>query len=993
MEHQILRELNDRQKQAVQAPRQPLLLLAGPGTGKTRTLIARIAYEIYKYLIPPENILALTFSNKAANEIRSRLAETLKDKASKVRCGTFHSFCLDVLRKNYEVAGLHKHFSVCDESYQTRLLRGFVANRLRDNVEKKVKSILLAFSNYALKGKPLPPFSAIIYDEYTTHLHQHRLIDYDQILIKTLTLFQEHTDILNQYRFINQSVLVDEFQDTDPVQYQIIRLLAEKHRNIFAVADDDQSIYAWRGANPENIRRFMEDFMIEAPILLDRNYRCGPSIMDAAQEIVFSTQRVVADKKINSDPDRTAKVQALFFSDESQEIHFILKKIVDWRTNLQVGYADMAVLYPQHRIGDNLANYFLKARIPYQLANGRNLLDHAVMKKVLLYLKLIRDPADALILEELIESELGQHIYKQIQQIQTQKKITFRKALNELSSRSEISYKVRNQLSTFIGNVANLVNLKSFYSFDRLIEEIIRGIQNLNVSTLDEHVSKLESFTVKRQKSLSNPAVNIWIYHSDEKIAFIAGKMLEKVFGKRVHSIKPDNVLSINVNDFAILLEAFSAESLPCKYELLFRQTTDRRRGILSTLLRWIQIHLKAAQNIFNTYVIFDLETTGQDPEKCGIVEIAAVRVRDGQIVGEFHRLINPGMPIEAEAQSVHNISDAEVADQPQIDAVWPDFLSFIGNDIIVAHNGYSFDFKIIDRIARDLNLPKLNNTRYDSLILARNLYPNASNSIDGLIERFRLKTDARHRALDDVRVLHEIFSKMLEVLDEREIRTSGEELTEYVTLGNILENTLTAVEDKIFFIAGIRKLLSPYSAIRSLYAKKFLLNDEEMLGNFQRISQRIAPSTVLYDTNEDFFRRIMEMALDFKKLPVDQAIAEFLSFLSLVNPQDSLESIDAVSLLTFYSAKGLEFDRVIILGMEDEMMPSYFSKKMDEDDDRPVSQKLDEQKRLLYVGVTRGKSEVIFTVVKNRFGRQQKSSPFLDEIKSKIEIKTLTDP
>ena len=145
------------------------------------------------------------------------------------------------------------------------------------------------------------------------------------------------------------------------------------------------------------------------------------------------------------------------------------------------------------------------------------------------------------------------------------------------------------------------------------------------------------------------------------------------------------------------------------------------------------------------------------------------------------------------------------------------------------------------------------------------------------------------------------------------------------------------------------------------------------------------------YNTEEEFFRRIINTAREFSSAPIDMAIPEFLSFVSLVNHQDSLEKIDAVSLLTFHAAKGLEFDKVIILGMEDEQMPSFFAYRSDDQDDRPVSKKLEEQKRLLYVGITRGKSEVVFTVVQNRNGRRQKSSPFLDEIRDKIHIQTIS--
>ena len=988
----IIAQLNDKQRKAVEAPRQPLLVIAGPGTGKTRTLIARIIYEIHHYQIPADQIQALTFSNKATGEMKQRLNEALKDDASKVRVSTFHSFCLDVLRKNHQAAGLAKNFSVCDEDYQTRLLHELMINRIRDNVDKKVRGILLAFSNHLLKNKPLPAFSGAIYDEYARHLQKYHLLDYNQLLVKTLELLQNNRDILDQYRFLNQSILVDEFQDTDPVQYQIVKQLAWKHRNIFIVADDDQSIYAWRGANPENIRQYMEDFSISEPIFLDINYRSGQGIVDAAQHVVRSTDRIEPDKEIRSLDDKTSKIQAIFFEDENQEIRYITKRIKEWQANMGIPYSDIAVIYPQHRFGERLSNYLLRDRIPFQMASGKNLSEHPLMQKIILYLKLIRMPSDILILEQLVEKELGYQIYKQVQNFKNLHNITFRKALNELSQRQEISYKIRNQISTFIGHIANMVNLKSFFNFERLIGEIIRGSQQITHSILRHNAAKLSKFEINFYKGINQTDNKIWVYHNDERLQFIALRLLKAVFGERVHRLTSERILHVQPGDIALLLAPMTVENLSCRYELLFKKTTERRRSELSVLFRWLQVHLQPQNSsIFEDYVIFDLETTGNNPDTCGVVEIAAVRVKEGKIVDEFQTLVNPQMDIEIEAQEVHNISAEDIAKAPLEKESWERFKEFAGDSMLIAHNGYGFDFRVLDRMAKEFNQPRLPNIRYDTLILARNLFPNQQNSIDGLVARFKLDAGTRHRALDDVKVLQEIFIRLLAILQERDTKISGEEFTEFVTLGNVLQNTLSATEDKIFFMAGIQKLLSPYSRIRKAYASQFGIEDKELLANLSRIAQRLSGKLQLYKNEDDFVNRMMNTAKEFNKMPVDEAITEFLSFVALVNPQDSLSNVDAVSMLTYHAAKGLEFDRVIIVGMEDENMPSFFAYKSDDEDDRTVVKKLEEQKRLLYVGITRAKSEVVLTAVKNRFGRPQKTSPFLEEIKEMIEIKTFS--
>ncbi len=988
----ILAHLNEKQLMAVSAPRRPLLMLAGPGTGKTLTLINRIIYNLKYFKIPPDQILALTFSNKAAAEIKQRLYTVIPDKADKIRCSTFHSFCLDILRKYPEDAGLNKHFVICDEEYQRRLLHNLLKSRMRDDPQKKIKGILLAFSNYLLKEKPLPAFSAGVYDEYTAHLQKHRLVDFDQMLTKTLSLFKEHKDILEQYRFLNSAIMVDEFQDTDPIQYEIVRLLARKHGNIFVVADDDQSIYAWRGANPDNIRKYIQDFSISGPVFLEQNYRCGEKIMKTAANLIKDTDRVEPDKIINGNPNEDAVLKAIFFKNEREEIDFIIKKIKHWQKNDVVANSDIALIYPRHIFGDRVSDYLLKERIPFQQAAGRNLSEHLVMKKILLYLKLIRDPSDNLIVEELVEAELGYHIYKQIQSIGGLNKISFRKALYLTANQMEVSYNLRNQLNTFIGNISNLFNLKSFFNFEQLVQEIIQGIQNLNPAALQKYVTKFKPLYFEQKSIKSKTGIRIWVYHPDEKIQFLAVQLLKNCFDVDVIPLTREKIIHLESKDLVLLLGTLDTVELPCPYITLFKEKSEHRQGMLTILFRWIQTQLKGNNSAFDNYVVFDLETTGKNPDLCGIVEIAAVRVAGGKITESFQSLVNPGMPIEPEASAVHQITEADLKDKPSISQIWKEFKEFIGNDLLIAHNGFAFDFKILDRAAKEIRESRLQNLRYDSLILARNLFQGQQNSIDALAARFKLKAGTRHRALDDAKVLHDIFQKLLAIQERNETNGLAEDLCEFSALGNVLENTIAATEDKILFQSGIKKLISPYSAVRHKYCKQFAVDNEELQQNLIRIASRVSPASAAYNTDEDFFRRVMQTASEFSRSQVDLAIPEFLSYVSLINPQDSLDKIDAVSLLTFHAAKGLEFDKVIILGMEDEQMPSFFAYRNDDQDDRTISKKIEEQKRLLYVGITRGKNEIIFTIVKNRNGRKQKSSPFLEQIRSTIDIESLSE-
>jgi len=983
-----LDDLNDYQRKAVQAPRKPVLVLAGPGTGKTRTLASRAAWQITKFQVPPDRIVALTFSNKAAGEMQERLNRYIEAEAGNIRVSTIHSFCLMVLRKNFRSAGLDKNFAVADDHYQSRLILNIARAVSFRFEEKKISGIKLSFSNHIFNNKPLPVFSARIYDRYLAGLAEHKLIDYDQILIKTVELFRNHPEILKQYQYLYEAVLVDEFQDTDRVQYEIVRMLAEKHRNIFVVADDDQSIYGWRGANPENIRKYIDDFKIDEPIILKRNYRNSARIINSALPLISGTERIDQAKEIFPESGADGELMAHFFPDEEREQVFILSKIQAW-LDQGIALSEMAVLYPRHTIGDQLILSLIRNKIPYQQAAGKNLRENPQVQKILLYLHLIKNTSDQLILEDLVETELGQEIYILIQRRQKEKNISFKQAMNETAGDERLSLAARQKLATFIGNLANLINLKTFFNFPRLVREIIAARRDLQSFYLQQNYNQLDNLTISRIKTDSKYFQNIWVYHPDKHLAYFGARLLAYLFPKeKIHIFKTDQREFLNARDLIFQLEAWELHDVPAKIIAIWQLTDQKRVSPLSALFRWIQYHLIPENNLmFSEYVVFDLETTGRDTSRCGIVEIAAVRVRNGEISDTFTSLVNPGMEIESGAQEVHHISSADLAKAPGLEKVWPKFRKFVGEAVLIAHNGYQFDFKIIDRIAMERNEPKIGKSRYDTLYLARNLFPDDKNSIDALADRFKLDAGTRHRALDDVNVLVHIFRQLQKIQQDREQLTTGEEFTEIVSLANLIFRLSSGQEDQILIRAGLPKLLSPYSKAFKDYLREFNLDGTEVRANLElQLSHSLRPD-FNQDTGREFFESLLSVADEFKALPIDTAIAEFISYVSLIHPSDQLKYIEALSLLTFHAAKGLEFDKIVIMGMEDKQIPNFFTYQTDETDSRTTSQKMDEQLRLLYVAMTRARSEIVFTAVKNREGREQKSSPFFQYFKEHIDV------
>ncbi|MBL8192380.1 MAG: ATP-dependent helicase, partial [Blastocatellia bacterium] len=283
---EILNQLNEMQKRAAYAPLGPWLVLAGPGTGKTRTLIARISALIDHYHLRPDKLLAVTYTNKATEEMRERLKATLQDQAMSLQVSTFHAFCISVLRECHEKVKLVKHFTIADEDCQLRIVAR-IAPMLSG--ERHMRYLISRLSGSRLnpnEGKPLTALEQQLQKRYDNELKKNALIDFDDILFLTQRLFFENPAILSRYRKAFDAILVDEFQDTDRVQYEILRQLVSDHQNLFVVADDDQSIFSWRGANPTNIDLFLRDFARDNIIVLTENYRSRPEIISQAQHLI-----------------------------------------------------------------------------------------------------------------------------------------------------------------------------------------------------------------------------------------------------------------------------------------------------------------------------------------------------------------------------------------------------------------------------------------------------------------------------------------------------------------------------------------------------------------------------------------------------------------------------------------------------------------------------------------------------------------------------------
>jgi DNA polymerase III epsilon subunit family exonuclease len=664
-----------------------------------------------------------------------------------------------------------------------------------------------------------------------------------------------------------------------------------------------------------------------------------------------------------------------------------LTTINDW-AGQGIPYREIAIIYPFHKIGQGLEQYLIKKEIPYQMAVGRSVLDDPLIKRIMFHLKLIRDPDDPVALEELARIELGESLYSLVKHMALQQNVRFRKILQKyyIEEDEKLPYDSLLKIRNFIAHIANLVNLKDFYTFNQLLNEISLEISSETQSYLFRYRRIIQDFSDMEDLTdwqlLDEPDNRLFVYHPDRRIAFLGAELLQSVLARKAEIYTTDNDDRREANDILIMLSPLNDGEQFQRNLPIYMLQSEKRQAALSHLFKFLQWYTsRKERSYFENFVVLDLETTDTDIHRCGIVELAAVKVEKGIVREELHTLINPQMPISAGARKVHGISDDDIMEAPTIEEYWETFSTFCGTDVLVAHNGYNFDFPIIDRFSKKISGNKLSNIRIDSLVIARALFPGEPNSVDALMQRFKLQIDQRHRALDDVLVLVKIMQELQVRRQNLNRMISLEMFLDIVSLGIFLEEKIHAAEDRLFFIAGGRKLLTAYSKIRREYLRVFDETGDSLQLRIRETLLQLNPRVVSYESNEHMIEKIKKLAAQYESVPFEEAVSSFLSYLSLNSAQDQLENINAVSLLTFHAAKGLEFDKVILMGMENKNMPGFHALQEDADDDRSVTKKIEEQRRLFYVGMTRAKSELVMTAVKNRGGWEHESSPFLKDL------------
>ncbi len=481
----FLEGLNDRQLEAVSYTEGPLLILAGAGSGKTRVLTYKIAYLIEQEIVKPWQILAITFTNKAAKEMKER-ALNLIDSASDVWLGTFHSICVKILKREIELLGYGKDFNIFDELDKEKLIKEVLKKLNLDDKKfipssigyeiSKAKDNMISAEQYSREnsGDYRKEQIAKIYSIYQSELKSYNAIDFDDIIMLTVKLFVDNPGRLEFYQNKFRYVLVDEYQDTNKLQFTLISLIASAHGNICVVGDESQSIYGWRGADIANILNFEKEFFNAKVIKLEENYRSTQTILNAANEVIKNNSAKI-DKNLWTKNVEGEKIKYFSANNEYAEVEYVIDQIDNICRKENKKYSDFAVLFRTNAQARVIEDVFMKTGTPYKLIGGLKFYSRKEIKDLTSYLKLLQNPNDAIALKRIInvpKRGIGDSALDKLEEIAIEKNISLFNVIKDSNNYKDL--RSSGNISFFREIMIDLVDKKDKLSVSQLMKEILK---------------------------------------------------------------------------------------------------------------------------------------------------------------------------------------------------------------------------------------------------------------------------------------------------------------------------------------------------------------------------------------------------------------------------------------------------------------------------------------------------------------------------------------
>ncbi len=508
----LLEGLNDKQHEAVINTEGPCLVIAGAGSGKTKVLTHKIAYLIHEKDVKPWNILAITFTNKAANEMKERVADLVGEGAQDIWMGTFHSICVRILRKFIDRIGFDHSFVIFDTSDQRTLIKECLKDLQIDDKMFTDRSVQFEISNAKNDMKEPDQYDAMvkgdfrrekiatIYNLYQKRLKDNNAIDFDDIINYTIKIFRENPDVLDYYANKFNYILVDEYQDTNKSQFTLIRLLASVHGNITVVGDNDQGIYSFRGADISNILNFEKDFKGTKIIKLEQNYRCTQNILNAANSVIKNNE-VKYKKKLWTENEEGPLPTFHVADDEYDEGRYIVEQINHLRREEYYKYSDFAILYRMNSQSRAIEEILRREDIPYKIVGGLKFYERKEIKDIIAYLRLINNTSDNLALKRIINEPkrgIGKTSLDKIQTISEQTGIPMYQIIKEADQYGLA--RVYNNAKGFIEVIEDLISKKDEYTITELIKATLsesgytKALETENTIEAENRIENLEEF-------------------------------------------------------------------------------------------------------------------------------------------------------------------------------------------------------------------------------------------------------------------------------------------------------------------------------------------------------------------------------------------------------------------------------------------------------------------------------------------------------------------
>jgi superfamily I DNA/RNA helicase len=1056
--------LNADQRAAVTASLAPQLVVAGPGTGKTRVLVCRAAYLLEAVGLPPSRLVLVTFTRRAAAQLTDRLAALVGPAAQHVRAGTIHHFCYEVLRAHADAADVPDDFLVVDDTVADAFWQRWYEDNeawCENNDLTSYRQVKTHVSRIKLGIDPVSGRLTQGLRTYNEMLDERGAVDFDDLLVKTRDLLRTRPDARAALADETAALLVDEFQDTDPVQFDIVRRLGDAGSHLFCVADDDQSVYRFRGARPANLRRFIEHFDChpddDTYHVLTTNYRSNRSVFAVAETVLDADERLKARGSIRTRDDGTDPVRLVACADPEAERHFARRQVEQW---LDDGAArgDLAVLTRWNRRLAALERDLLSAGIACDTSHSEALLDTPPARKLHALLRVIdarrRDrplgapmadllarmlPDDAMArLRDFGERQMPDaSAWTVFQTLVSSAAARRRAGLDRPDARLDRVYATITNLLQTARDGTPTIGAFAETALRQLGDPLQLLTQHADALTDPADVSSIRAagtiLSDWRARQDADEPPRLLLHHRTTQIPRLWRQLVRRALGletdppaplpeqqeavfarptdEGVPPLGPDDVVVTTDLEGALrwaervgalpdpdrtpqILLLAPAPALSSERQTLLGVSADdvtvvdpdeRFQSPSVRLFKALQAATgpAAAAPLFPEYVMVDLEATSTDPRHCRVAEIGALKVRDGTVVDRFSELVAlPDDLTDDEAATLRDVCgldpDTDFADARPEAAVWADFCDFVGAAPLVAHNGQRYDFRVLRRLADAHDAEARWTATYDLLPAAHELFPDLRRyDAESLREHLLDETaNTAHRALADCADQQRLLARFQEERARRHRSVAHEPLLPLLVAALTYEAPspdALSRDAQVFLQVGhtwaLRDASPAGDDLRALLPRA--LPDRLRQHALYDAIDEDALLTVTAGLQPGLARRLDALFAPYADAPLQSpALDDLLTHLALWGDGAAPVGDDVVTLSTYHSAKGLEFERVVCMDVHDSAFPPFFARDPEE---------RRESRRLLYVGMTRAERHLVLTYPEHDRGYRRRPSPFLD--------------